>query len=44
MLGGSIPSLPPPTAKLRDQISTVFRHGIRWGWTGQHADDERPPK
>jgi integrase len=26
---------PSSRAKLRNQMSTVFRHGIRWGWIGQ---------
>jgi integrase len=27
---------PASRSKLRNQMSTVFRHGIRWGWIGQH--------
>lgn len=26
---------PASRAKIRNQMSTVFRHGIRWGWIGQ---------
>ena len=26
---------PASRAKLRNQMSTVFRHGIRWGWVGK---------
>ena len=29
---------PASRAKLRNQMSTVFRHGIRWGWIGQHEN------
>ena len=29
---------PSSRAKLRNQMSTVFRHGIRWGWIGQHEN------
>lgn len=29
---------PGSRAKLRNQMSTVFRHGIRWGWIGQHEN------
>jgi integrase len=29
---------PGSGAKLRNQMSTVFRHGIRWGWIGQHEN------
>ena len=29
---------PSSRAKLRNQMSTVFRHGIRWGWIGQHQN------
>jgi integrase len=29
---------PSSRAKLRNQMSTVFRHGIRWGWVGQHEN------
>lgn len=27
---------PSTRAKLRNQMSSVFRHGIRWGWIGQN--------
>lgn len=29
---------PSSRAKLRNQMSTVFRHGIRWGWIGQNEN------
>ncbi len=29
---------PSSRAKLRNIMSTVFRHGIRWGWIGQHEN------
>lgn len=29
---------PGSRAKLRNQMSTVFRHGIRWGWIGQNEN------
>ncbi len=29
---------PSSRAKLRNQMSTVFRHGIRWGWIWQHEN------
>jgi integrase len=29
---------PGTRAKLRNQMSTVFRHGIRWGWIGQNEN------
>ncbi len=30
--------VPSSRSKLRNQMSTVFRHGIRWGWIGQHEN------
>lgn len=29
---------PGSRAKIRNQMSTVFRHAIRWGWIGQHEN------
>ena len=29
---------PASRAKLRNQMSTIFLHGIRWGWIGQHEN------
>lgn len=29
---------PPTRAKIRNLMSTVFRHAIRWGWLGQHEN------
>ncbi len=29
---------PPTRAKIRNVMSTVFRHAIRWGWLGQHEN------
>lgn len=29
---------PSSRAKIRNLMSTVFRHGIRWGWIGQHEN------
>lgn len=29
---------PATRAKLRNQMSTIFRHGIRWGWIGQNEN------
>lgn len=25
-------------AKIRNLMSTIFRHAIRWGWIGQHEN------
>lgn len=29
---------PSSRAKLRNQMSAIFRHGVRWGWIGQHEN------
>ncbi len=29
---------PSSRAKLRNQMSAVFRHGVRWGWIGEHEN------
>jgi hypothetical protein len=29
---------PAPRAKIRNVMSTIFRHGIRWGWIGQQEN------
>ncbi len=29
---------PSSRAKVRNLMSTIFRHGIRWGWIGQHEN------
>jgi integrase len=34
----SLKLAPSSRAKLRNQMSAVFRHGIRWGWIGQHEN------
>jgi len=35
---GLIDLAPSSKAKLRNIMSTVFRHGIRWGWLGQQEN------
>jgi integrase len=34
----SLKLAPSSRAKLRNQMSAVFRHGIRWGWIGQYEN------
>lgn len=29
---------PGSRAKIRNQMSAIFRHGIRWGWIGEHEN------
>lgn len=29
---------PSSRAKIRNQMSAIFRHGIRWGWIGEHEN------
>lgn len=29
---------PSTRAKIRNQMSAIFRHGIRWGWIGEHEN------
>lgn len=33
-----LPLAPSSRAKLRNQMSAIFRHGIRWGWIGQQEN------
>jgi len=35
---GLVDLAPSSKAKLRNIMSTVFRHGIRWGWLGQQEN------
>jgi integrase len=34
----SLPSAPGTKAKIRNVMSMIFRHAIRWGWVGQHEN------
>jgi integrase len=29
---------PSSRSKLRNQMSAIFRHGVRWGWIGEHEN------
>jgi hypothetical protein len=33
---------PSTRAKIRNIMSAIFRHGIRWGWIGQHNNPALP--
>lgn len=35
---GHLKLAPGSRAKIRNQMSAIFRHGIRWGWIGQHEN------
>ena len=34
----SLPAAPGTKAKIRNVMSMIFRHAIRWGWLGQHEN------
>ena len=35
---GCLKLAPGSRAKIRNQMSAIFRHGIRWGWIGQQEN------